>query len=217
MEQNKTNIETKEELLYMMQFYGIKQVPVIETKPYKNLGVIYINKGGELSYKGGNWSYNEGYEHLAFDNAIRKFNEDIDKIKSWREIAKREFETDLAQKTEKGWKPEENGISAVKAWVYLSDIKDSGVEVVGGEYYNENTPYGMPMVDKGGDALRVRGTLDKLRKFLSYAVNHLRYCNGETYVYTDEEVVNWMKFFKEYDLYAAYDSFSEYYHNGIVD
>ena len=216
MNTDKTKVETKEELLYMMQFYGIKQVPVIETNPYyKDLGVIYINKGGELSYKKGNWSYT--YEQFAFGNAIRRFNEDLDKIKEWREIAKREFETDLAQKTEKGWKPEENGISAVKAWVYLSDIKDSGVEVVGGKYYNEESRYGMPMVDKGGDALRVRGTLDKLRKFLSYAVNHLRYCNGETYVYTDEEVINWMKFFREYDLYAAYNSFDEYYHNATVD
>ena len=33
MEKTKTHIETREELAYVMKFYGIKRVPVIETFP----------------------------------------------------------------------------------------------------------------------------------------------------------------------------------------
>ena len=199
METNKKKIETKDELIYVMQFYGVKQVPVREVGSKRNLGVVKLD-GGKLVYEGGDWKYNDNGIHLAYSNAIRKFNEDIDKIEKWREIAKQVFETPIAEKVDKSWTNEHSVSECRGGWMYESDIIDSGVELV-----------------KDGSKFKVRGTLDQLRKFLSYAKNHLRYCNGETYVYTDEEVVSWMEFFRLYDLYKAYNSFSEYYHGGIVD
>lgn len=217
MEKTKTHIETREELAYVMKFYGIKRVPVIETFPcYKNLGVIQIN-GDKLSYKGGSWKYNDGWEHLAYTNAIRKFNEDIDKIEKWREIAAKVFETGLLDVTS-DYSRQGASETIVKAWCcYPSDLTDSGVEAIGGLVYNPNGRYGMPALDLGGGKLVLRGNINQLRKFLSYANNHYRYCNGCSYKYENEELKEWMDFFRSYDLYAAYDSFSEYYHNAIVD
>lgn len=184
-----TRIENKAELKYIMDFYGLKQIPIREDK--KDLGVVTNN----MEYKGGSWHYNKGYEYIAFDKAIERVNKDMQQIEGWRNVAKQTFRTKLIYKSE-------SSHYAEKKYTWESDIKDSGVQV---EY------------DEKEDALIFVGNINQLRKFLSYATNHWRYCNGTTYYYENEELRNLMQFFRDYDMYAAYDSFMEYYHGGIVD
>ena len=181
-------IETKQELKYVMDFYGLKKIPVINDN--KRLGIINSNLCYERSEY---WSYKSGYEHLAFADAIRKVNEDMENIKTWREKSKKIYETRLVYcgKT----KSIENG------YCWTSDIKDSGVGV-----------------KKDADGYLVFfGNINSLRKFLSYAKNHWRYCYNSDYKYENAELCELMQLFSDYGIYAPYDSFSEYYHNSIVD
>ena len=108
----KFKIETKEELKYVMDFYGIKQVPIREGG--KNLGVVTAN----MEYKGGNWKYT--YEDTAFKKAITKINEDIDLIKKHTELSKKVWETHLIYR--------DNGKDRIETnWFYKGDFQESGV------------------------------------------------------------------------------------------
>lgn len=198
-------IEKEQELVYMMRFLGIKAINLDD-----HCGKVIL-EGDELKYdKHGSRRY---YTHISFaiKAAMRELGDDVDSIREALKVKCSTFKVALMEKSK-------NGIEPVKAWPYLSDIKDSGIEVVGGKHFNPNKPYGMPFVDKGGDALVVCGTIDQLRKFLNYANNHLRYINGSSYIYNDEKVERMLELFKKYDLFKPYDSFSEFYHGcSIVD
>ena len=82
-------IETKEELKYIMRFLEIKEIELP-----KNLGRVELN-GDALTYvtDGYYQSYKHQYRHLAFEDAIKCINEDMEKLEVWRETAKKTFKT----------------------------------------------------------------------------------------------------------------------------
>lgn len=180
-------IENEKELVYMMRFLGIKTI---------NLD----NHCGKIILQGNKLEYDmhdslRYYTHISYaiKAAMAELGDDTDDIREALKVKCSTFKVALMNKNK-------NGIVPVKNWLYMSDIKDSGIEV-----------------DSGSDALVVCGTIDQLRKFLSYANNHLRYINCSSYIYNDEKVDRMLELFKKYDLFKPYDSFSEYYHGGIVD
>lgn len=180
-------VTNKQELQYIMDFYHLDKVPLRDGN--KDLGYIT----NDMKYKGGSWKYT--YEDTAFKQAFHCVNCDMEKFKSISDIAKMAFRTKLMYKSKESY-------YAVKSYCYDSDIRDSGVKVFKDELEN---------------CLVFVGNINQLRKFLSYAKNHWRYCNGTTYEYSNEDLVEWMDFFSRYGLYETYDSFAEYYHNSIVD
>lgn len=66
------NIETKQELKYVMDFYNIPFVPIKEGK--KDLGKITK----DMEYKPGLYRYNKGYEYLAFELAFSQIKDVIE-------------------------------------------------------------------------------------------------------------------------------------------
>lgn len=182
-------IENKQELQYVMQFYGLKQVPIIDEN--RDLGIVTST----MQYKGGSRVYKKEYEYLAFEKAIAKVNADMEQIKQWKNVSRQSFRTKLIYKSKESEHVE-------RKYIWQSDISDSGVEVE---------------QDDVDGAMVLVGNINVLRKFLSYANNHWRYCYDTKYLYDNEELVRLMQLFRDYDLYAAYDDFMEYYHNGIVD
>lgn len=197
-------IERENELEYMMRFLGIKEINL-----ENRCGKIILTSD-KLEYDHSNSTRYYTNDYFALKAAMNELGKDVEKIREFLKIKDNIFNAALMRKENDGTKP-------VKLWVYLSDIKDSGVEVIAGKHHNPETRFGMPMVDKGGDVLVLRGNINQLRKFLSYANNHLRYINGSCYVYENEELTEMMRIFKKYGLYESYDSFCEYYHNSIVD
>lgn len=173
-------IKTKEELAYIMKFYGIKQVPVYEGR--KRLGIITH----DMKYEKGHWFYKKGYEYLAYKEAIRKLNEDIEKIKKRVDYSKRIWHTHLIYSSN-------NTESIAKSWSWQSDIRESGVTA--------STETG---------SLVLSGTIDQMRLFIERANHHYIYCNGTRLYLSNDELRDAMELFSEYGLYAPYDSFSEY-------
>lgn len=185
-------IENKEELIYVMQFYAIGKVEL--TYEQKRLGHVTLTNGNLKYVRDGYWRYNNDLS--AFNRAIQQLNADMEHIKDWRNIAAKKFSTLLIYKGNSG-----ESFEKKKSYFYNSDIRDSKVTAT----------------EDDDKRLVVEGTIDQLRKFLSYANNHLRYCNGCSYKYSDEELNEWMELFDKYGLYEKYNSFDEYYHGGIVD
>lgn len=66
------------------------------------------------------------------------------------------------------------------------------------------------------NGIEIRGTINQMRKFKSYANNHYTYCGGGVYFF-DTELEKWLSIFRAYGLFDIYDSFAEHYHNVIVD
>lgn len=185
-------IENKEELIYVMQFYSIGKVEL--TDGQKQLGHVTLTDGNLKYVRDGQWKYNK--DLYAFNRAMEQLNADMERIKDWRNIAAKKFSTLLIYKGNSG-----ESFEKKKSYLYNNDIRDSKVTAT----------------EDDEKRLVIEGTIDQLRKFLSYANNHLRYCNGCSYKYSDEELNKWMKLFYRYGLYEKYDSFDEYYHGGIVD
>lgn len=153
------------------------------------LGKVNL-ENDHLTYDGGFRVYR--YTSCAFRDALIKLNEYEDKLLKWKEVVPIRFSTSLIYHNDDNTEREES----MSKWSWKSDITDSGISV------KENV---------------IEGNIDQLRKFNSYANNHMRYCNGCWYKYGNEEVEEWMKIFRIFGLYKAYDSFAEYYHNSIVD
>lgn len=66
------NIETKQELKYVMDFYNIPFVPIKDGK--KNVGKIT----NDMKYEPGLYKYKKGYEYLAFELAFTQIKEVIE-------------------------------------------------------------------------------------------------------------------------------------------
>ena len=181
------NMETKRELSENMAKYGVSCVKI------GNCGKVIL-ENGVLSY-----DHKESFryytdERYAYEAALAKVKRDAERLSKWKESASKVFSTGIAFAPWSGKrKPEASD------WVWKSDIVDSGVAT-----------------SAGSEGIVFSGNVNQLRKFKSYAVNHARYLEG-TYVFTNEEVENLLSLFYDYGLFEAYDSFSEYYHNGIVD
>lgn len=173
-------IESNTELKSIMDFYGIKQIPVKEGN--KDLGVITSN----MEYKPGSWKYNKGSEHIAFVRAICKVNEDMEKIEKWRELSKKMWKTHLIYKSD-------NREEVQKNWFYTGDFKESGVTT---------------SIEDG--LLVITGTIDQMRYLDKRTNHHYIYCNGTSIHFDNEELKAAMKLFREYGFYAPYDSFGEY-------
>lgn len=155
------------------------------------LGKVTLEKD-HLAYDGGFRVYR--YPADAFKEALNKLTANKDKLGKWQEIVTKKFTTNLIYHNDDNTECREDSL---RKWSWKSDITDSGISV--------------------SEDFVIEGNINQLRKFHSYANNHMRYCNGCWYKYDNDEVTEWMKVFREFGLYEAYDSFSEYYHNSIVD
>lgn len=187
-------IKTKEELKYIIDFYGIGEITVFEQGDYnkKRLGKL----SNDLKYIRNEYGHylKKEFEYLAVDYVIIFINKFIDKIAKWREIAKQNFETTLM------YGSRDEGDHPAGFYTWKSDFTDARVEILSNENGN----------------VRLRGNINQLRKFKEYANNHLRYCGGY-YSYDNVELLEWLAIFREFSLFEKYDSFEEYYHGGIVD
>lgn len=181
--------ESQTTLLNEMQQLGVTQVRV--GKSGQALGKIKL-ADGKLQYEKGFRYYKD--PTYAFEDALKNLNENKETLKGWKEAAAKEFQTYVI------YHNDDNKERTEQNWCWTSDITDSKVRT-------ENDEVGMLLT----------GNLNQLRKFKSYANNHMRYCNGCWYDYSNWEVKRWLELFNDFGLFEAYDSFSEYYHNSIVD
>lgn len=172
-----------------MQQLGVTQVRV--GKSGQALGKIKLSDG-KLHYEKGFRYYTD--PNHAFEDALKNLNEHKETLKDWKDVAAKEFQTYVI------YHNDDNKERIEQNWCWTSDITDSKVRI-------ENDEVGMLLT----------GNLNQLRKFKSYANNHMRYCNGCWYDYSNWEVKRWLELFNDFGLFEAYDSFSEYYHNSIVD
>lgn len=185
-----TTITNKEELAYIMKFYGIEYVPIINVEG-KRLGRIT----NEMVYDTSNslYHYIKEYEHLAFRDAINVINNDMPKLEMWREKAKQIFTTKLVYKGN-------TETTIKKSYLWNSDIEKTHLKV-----------------EKNEDGeLVFSGNINDLKNFKSYANDHLRYCNGCRYTFENEEVNELIDLFNKYGLAPKGDSY-EWWHVGIVD
>lgn len=157
----------------------------------KNSGKVLLDENGDLSYNKGLLYYSQ--TNYAFENAFTKLGKYEDKLLQWKDIVSSKFSTRLIYHNDDGNERTES----IAKWVWKSDITDSGISVK--------------------DEFVIEGNINQLREFNSYANKHFRYCHGCYYKYDNEELKEWMEIFQTFNLYKAYDSFSEYYHNSIVD
>lgn len=175
------------ELIEKMQKLNVKSVMLD-----KCLGKVFIDNEGNLSYKGGFRIYKQPI--YAYQDALEKLNANEIKLDKWQDVVMKKFATKLVYHNDDKTEKVEDSL---RKWSWKSDITDSGVNV--------------------SEDFVIEGNINQLRKFESYANNHMRYCNGCWYRYNNEELTEWMRIFSEFGLYDAYDSFDEYYHNSIVD
>jgi hypothetical protein len=157
----------------------------------RGLGTVFIDKNGNLSYESGLHYY--VHPRYAFEDALKKLDIYENKLLNWKKIVPIKFSTSLIYHNDDNNERKES----LQKWCWKSDITDSGISVK--------------------EDFLIEGNINQLRKFYSYANNHMRYCNGCYYRYENEEVKEWMDIFRTFGLYEAYDSFEEYYHNSIVD
>lgn len=184
---------TKQELKDKMVSLNVKKVELGERSKMDYCGYICFNKNGELEY---NHKYSSHYypkDEFAYDKAMYILLENEKSIITCRENMNKVFSTQVKYIDYDNEKY--NHIEDMSKYTWNSDIKDAGVSI------KDNC---------------VVGTIDELRKFSSLSNNHWRYCRA-AYRYENEQVVELMSIASKFDLYMPYDSFTEYYHNGIVD
>lgn len=163
-------------------------------KDAQGAGGSVILKDNQLTYKHG-WRYFV-HDEYAYQVASEILTNDSCVIKAFREHQQQRIElTTMVQYVDFDNK-KYNHTEDMNKYTWKSDIKDSSVKV-----------------NADGS---ISGTIDQLRKFLSLACNHGRYCRS-AYRYESESVKRLMEAGSNYDLYEPYDSFTEYYHGGIVD
>ena len=175
-------IRTKEELKYIIDFYGIGDITIFSQGDPLSRRIGRLSNELKYSYSPYQEHLKREYEYLAIDYVIRFVNRYIDKIAKWREVAARKFETAVVH----GEKDKEFN-SGLYSWTV--DFKDSGVEVL--------------KIENDSNVI-IRGTINQLRKFKEYANNHLRYCGGY-YSYENTEVLEWLCVFREFGLFEKYD------------
>lgn len=176
-----------ENLIEKMQKFSVKSIMLNE-----NLGKVLVDENGNLSYEKGHCRYYT-QPMYAYEAAFTQLSKYEDKLLKWKEIVPMKFSTSLIYHNDDNEERKES----LQKWSWKSDITDSGISIK--------------------DDLIIEGNINQLRKFLSYANNHMRYCHGCYYKYENEEIKEWMDVFRTFGLYEAYDSFAEYYHNAIVD
>lgn len=189
----KYKITNNEELKYIMRYFEINQVAIP-----KNLGKIVL-EGNNLTYvtKGYFQAYKPEYQHCAFEDAIKCINEDIEKIGSWKELAKRTFTTRILDED----KRDISKTTPVKGYCWTSDFAKSGVTAS-----RDNEGY-----------IVLEGGVSALDIFLRYANEHLKYCHDLYYRIENEDVNEAIKFFNRYGLQSDNAKAYDYYHIGIVD
>lgn len=181
--------ELQNTLLNKMQQLGVTQVRV--GKKGQALGAIKL-KEEKLQYEKGFRYYTNPED--AFEDALKNLNENEETLKGWKDASAKEFQTYVI------YHNDDNKERTEKDWCWTSDITDSKVRT-----------------EKDEVGLLLTGNLNQLRKFKSFANNHMRYCHGCYYDYSNWEVKRWIELFYDFGLFEAYDSFGEYYHNAIVD
>lgn len=181
--------ELQNTLLNEMQQLGITKVRV--GKKGQALGNIKLKEGKLLYEKGFRYYFNPDD---AFADALKNLNDSKETLKGWKDAAAKEFQTHLL------YHNDDNKERIEQSWLWTSDITDSKVRT-----------------EKDEAGLLLTGNINQLRQFKSYANNHMRYCHGCYYDYTNDEVRQWIELFYDFCLFEAYDSFGEYYHNAIVD
>ena len=190
---NKYKITNNEELKYIMRYFEINQVAIP-----KNLGKIIL-EGNNLEYitKGYFRTYKMEYKQLAFDDAIKCVNDDIEKISGWKELAKRSFTTRILDED----KRDISKTKPIKGYCWTEDFKRSGVAAS-----RDNEGY-----------LVLEGGVSNLGVFLRYANEHLKYCNNYFYRIDNKDVNDAIEFFNRYGLQSDNAKKYDCYHIGIVD
>lgn len=163
--------------------------------------VTLDNNCGVIKLKNGNLEYVKGYRYYtsidyAYSKAFFIVTEDIEVINAFRRNRKKNYTTKF-EYNDFDNKSKNRILNSIENKCYAySDAEESGVKL----YEN-------------GD---IKGTIDQLRKYKSLTNNHFRYCRC-AYYYVDENVKKMLNIASRYNLFAPYDSFSEYYTGSVVD
>lgn len=170
-------IETKEELRYIMKFYGMREIRVINGG--RCLGHITPNMEYKKSYTR---SYRTGYEHLAFNDAINMLNADMADIEKYCKNKSTIYSTRLIY----------NGNEVTEAerdYMWKSDIEKCHLTC---------------KKDNEGK-LVLSGRMGDLSDFLQYANDHYKYCNGTYYTFDNEDVNKGKTLIQNYGLPNEYE------------
>ena len=183
------NIETKQELQYIMQFNNI---------PYVNIEDHGHDMGKvtkDMKYEPSEFRrYKKEYEYLAFEVACKQLSQDYDELQAWKEASKKVFVTRLLYGTYKGEKKPSTG------YCWKSDLEKCHIRV---------------SKDVNG-CLLLEGRFHDLKNFRSYANDHMRYCQ-ERYYLESEDVNHYIELSDRYGLRNADDDSYEWWRVGIVD
>lgn len=168
-------ITTKEELQYVMKFYGI---------PHINLANERCNDLGQLNQ---DLSYTPSYIHkftnvrYAIECAIDIVNTYYNKLKDIKNLLNKTYESRLVYCGETQY--------FEKRYPWTSDIKKTGIGII-----NNNE-----------DEMVLIGTAMQMSEFVSYAKEHYMYCHGTTYKLENEELNKDIKFLKTFGVDDNYD------------
>lgn len=183
------NIETKQELQYVMQFNNIPYVRIVDDG--HNMGKVTK----DMKYEPNEfWRYKKEYEYLAFDVARKQLSQDYDELQAWKEASKKVFVTRLLYGKWKEEKKPETG------YCWKSDFEKCHIRV---------------SKDVNG-CLLLQGMANDLKNFRSYANDHMRYCQ-ERYYLENEDVNRLIELSERYGLKNAGDDSYEWWRVGIVD
>ena len=170
-------IRTKEELQYVMKFYGI---------PYVELTNERKNDLGQLNQ---DLSYTPSYSHkftdvrYAIECAIGIVNTYYNKLKDIKNLLNKTYESRLIYCGEKQ--------IFEKRYLWTSDIEKTGIGII------KNSDGEMVFY----------GTAMQMSEFISYAKEHYMYCNGTTYKWENKELEKDIDFLKTFGVDDNYDMY----------
>ena len=180
-------INTNEELIYTMRFYGIDKVPTFDGKRHY-CGDVVLSKDGKLSYeeKYGAWRWND--KSFAFIMARENINEVIELNDALKRPAS---VTAVYRVSEYTWEYADKEGGPIVHHVYPTTVVTETEDVWEGE------------------------TLDEVFVRMYKANNSLRYCNGHSYHFKDNAVAEQYHLWNLTMSHGR--SFDLYYGNGVVD
>ena len=182
-------IDTKEQLAYVMDFYHITEFPIFGDRGTSICGKIVRSSkakdGVEYSYHNSPYYYKD--ETIAFLLAYQQINNVIDVLQNMHT----KTAIDVIYHTEK------------YTWEYAD--KEGGP--IGHHTY--------PRTIYTNTEEKWEGTYDEVFEQFEKANNSLRYCNGHSYGFKDEEMRK--KYTIWYNLIGESRRFDLYYGNGVVD
>lgn len=192
-------IRNKEELKYIMDYFGIVKIH-LTTK----CGDIINSKDG-LEYNDyralRRYSYDSRY--MAFEDAIKQINADGEIFDKWKEIEDKIYTTKVLE-VNTDWLTDEKEISVRRYNDYYAksaDVKKCHLKV---------------SKDEKGEMV-LSGLATDLRNYIRYCNGHLKYCNGLSARFDNEELNDIVKFLRRYDITPKTGRCYEWWHVGIVD